>query len=296
MNLNGIEQYRLDKTRARQDFNGAAHDYDETAVLQRRVSDALIERLDLIAMQPGRVLDLGSGTGRAAYRLARLYRRARIIQADFAVNMLRKARNHASPMFSRHSFLCADAESLPLCDACIDLAFSSLMLQWCSDPSQVFRETSRTLRPGGLFIFSSLGPDTLHELRDSWRVVDNAIHVNAFIDMHDLGDVLMHNGFEQPVMETEYFTLTYNDVFGLMRDLKQLGANNAIMGRRRTLTGKGRLEAMIAEYEKSRQEDSLPATYEVIYGHAWKRARPGTDAGNEGAVKIPVSSITRRRP
>lgn len=294
--MDGLDQYRLDKGRARRDFNGAAHAYEDTAVLQHTVSERLIERLDLIAMQPGRVLDLGSGTGMAARKLAQLYRKPRIIQADFAVNMLSTARRHASLIFSRHCFVCADAEQLPLADAGIDLVFSSLMLQWCSEPARVFQEVGRILSPGGLFIFSSLGPDTLHELRDSWRSVDDGIHVHAFIDMHDLGDVLMHSGFEHPVMETEYFVLTYQDVFALMRDLKQLGANNVNLDRRRTLTGKGRLEAMVSEYEKTRRAGRLPATYEVIYGHAWKRNQGGPSAGDAAPVMVPISSIRRRKP
>ena len=295
-NLDSIDKFRLDKARAREDFNGAAQGYDDIAILQRHVSDSLLERLDLMAVQPGRVLDLGSGTGGSAYKLARKFRRARLIHTDFAVNMLRTARRRNSLLFSRHSFVCAEAERLPLEHACLDLVFSNLMLQWCSDPIVVFQEVSRALKSGGLFIFSSLGPDTLNELRDSWSSVDDSIHVNAFIDMHDLGDALMHSGFEAPVMETEYFKLTYSDVFALMRDLKQLGANNANLGRRHTLTGKGRLQAMIAEYEKSRRENKLPATYEVIYGHAWKRAVSGPAVGEVDSVRVPVASITRRKP
>lgn len=294
--MDGIDQYRLDKERTREDFNGAAQAYDDTAVLQRSVSDRLIERLDLIVLQPGRVLDLGSGTGRSAHKLARRFRRARLIQADFAINMLRTARHRTSPLFSRHSFVCTEAEQLPLVDACFELVFSNLMLQWCSDPARVFQEVCRALKPGGLFIFSTLGPDTLYELRDSWNSVDESIHVNAFIDMHDLGDALMHGGFEHPVMETEYFELTYRDVFALMRDLKQLGANNANLGRRHTLTGKGRLQGMIAEYEKIRRDNKLPATYEVIYGHAWKRPEPGPAVTEAAPVRVPVASITRRKP
>ena len=294
--MDGIDQYRLDKGRARADFNGAAHTYDDTAELQRTVSERLLERLELITVQPQRVLDLGSGTGRSAHKLTRVYRRARLIQADFAANMLRTARRRTSPFFSRNSFLCADAEQLPLADTCIDLVFSNLMLQWSSDPSRVFHEVSRILKPGGLFIFSSLGPDTLHELRDSWRSADAAVHVNTFIDMHDLGDALIHSGFEHPVMETEYFVLTYSNVLALMRDLKQLGANNVNLGRRRTLTGKGRLNAMIAEYEKNRHAGKLPASYEVIYGHAWKRAQAAVPAGESALIKVPIASIKRRRP
>lgn len=288
--------FRLDKYLARRDFNEAARGYEDAAVLQRSVSDRLIERLDLISLKPRYVLDLGSGPGISSRNLARRFLRSRIIQADFAVNMLRSARGRNRPFFSRQSYLCADAERLPLSEGRIDLVFSNLMLQWCMDPQQIFVEISRVLRPGGLIIFSSFGPDTLRELRESWKSADDGVHVNAFIDMHDLGDALMQCGFENPVMETEYFVLTYKDVFGLMRDLKQLGANNVNSGRRRSLTGKGRMEKMIDAYEKSRRAGKLPATYEVIYGHAWKRSSSGSvETDGPPPVMIPVSSIGRRR-
>lgn len=290
------DHFRLDKHQVRRDFNEAAHGYEDAAVLQRSVSDRLMERLDLISVKPRRVLDLGSGTGGSSRKLARRYLRSRIVQVDFAVNMLRSSRNRGLSVFSRHSHVCADAERLPLADGRIDLVFSNLMLQWCPDPGQVFAEVCRVMGPGGLIIFSSFGPDTLRELRESWKSADGGVHVNAFIDMHDLGDALMHSGFENPVMETEYFELTYMDVFGLMRDLKQLGANNVSSGRRRSLTGKGRMEKMITAYERSRREGRLPATYEVIYGHAWKRnASDAVETREASPVKIPVSSIGRRR-
>ena len=287
----GEDYYRLEK-----DFNVAARGYEDAAVLQRSVSDRLIERLDLISIKPRLVLDLGSGTGYSASKLARRFFRTHIIQMDFAVNMLRLARGRNRPLFSKQSYLCADAEHLPLSDGRIDLVFSNLMLQWCADPRQVFVEICRALRPGGLIIFSSFGPDTLKELRESWKSADDSVHVHAFIDMHDLGDALVHSGFENPVMETEYFALTYRDVYGLMGDLKQLGAKNVTSGRRRSLTGKGRMEKMIAAYEKSRYEGKLPATYEVIYGHAWKRSVSVSAETGGTLAKIPLSSIGRRRP
>ena len=290
------DHFRLDKNQARRDFNEAATGYEEAAVLQQSVSDQLLDRLGLISIKPRLILDLGSGTGISSSKLAQRFFRTRIIQADFAVNMLRLARNRKRPLFSRQFFLCADAELIPLSDDRIDMVFSNLMLQWCPDPRRVFMEISRVLRPGGLFIFSSFGPDTLRELRESWKSVDDGVHVNTFFDMHDLGDALIQSGFENPVMETEYFVLTYEDAFGLMRDLKQLGANNVNSDRRRSLTGKTRMEKMIGAYEKTRREGKLPATYEVIYGHAWKRSIPGfVDTAGASPVKIPVSSIGRRR-
>ena len=291
----GTDSQLLDKSMVRRDFNDAAGCYDKTAVLQRSVSDRLVERLDLITIRPERILDLGSGTGVTAKILSGRYRGARIYQADIAVNMLKASRKKTPRFFSRQSYVCTDAERLPLADGSMDLVFSSLMLQWCQALGQVFSEVSRVLSPGGLFIFSSLGPDTLHELRDSWKAADDLIHVNAFIDMHDLGDGLIHADFEHPVMEMEYFNLEYPDVMVLMRDLKQLGAHNNNRGRRRTLTGKNRLSRMLTEYEKSRRAGKLPATYEVVYGHAWKREVTARPVTRRTQTAVPLSSIRRPR-
>ena len=296
MKQKGADLYILERNLVRRDFNTAAHRYEESAILQRNVSNRLDERLDLISIRPDRILDLGSGTGMSAKKLSKRYRGARVYQVDFAVNMLRLARQGSRRLFSRQAYLCADAESLPMAAGCMDMVFSSLMLQWCMAPGLVFSEACRVLSPGGLLIFSSLGPDTLYELRNSWKAVDDTIHVNAFIDMHDLGDALVHNGYTDPVMEMEYIKLNYEDVFGLMRDLKQLGAHNINQGRRRTLTGKSRLARMVAEYEKSRREGKLPATYEVIYGHAWKREASVQSVQPGSQASIPLSSIKRRRP
>ena len=132
-------------------------------------------------------------------------------------------------------------------------------------------------------MFSTFGPDTLKELRDSWNKVeasDADFHVSDFIDMHDIGDALLRAGLADPVMDVERFTLTYPDVYKLMKELKTLGATNAAMARRSSLTGKRRLMSMVANYETYRVNGTLPATYEVVYGHAW---------GSPGAKDIQVS-------
>ncbi|MCK5092141.1 MAG: methyltransferase domain-containing protein, partial [Gammaproteobacteria bacterium] len=162
-----------------------------------------------------------------------------------------------------------DAEILPLKENSCDLIFSNLTLQWCNDLNNTFKEFSRVLKPGGLLLFTSFGPDTLIELRSSWAAVDDFQHVSGFIDMHHVGDALLNAGLADPVMDTENFTLTYSDVYKLMRDLKAVGARNAVYGRNHSLTGKQHLKAMIEEYEKYRCDGVIPATYEVVYGHAW---------------------------
>ncbi|MFQ5659607.1 MAG: malonyl-ACP O-methyltransferase BioC [Gammaproteobacteria bacterium] len=276
-------------------FNSAAAHYQRVAVLQQTVAKRLLERLQLINIDPGRVLDLGAGAGSTARLLAKSYHNAAIVHADLALKMLCQSRQGFRRFFSRHAFVCTDAECLALAGSSIDLVFSNLMLQWCNDIDQVFAEINRITRSGGLFIFSSLGPDTLSELRQSWSAVDDTVHVNAFVDMHDLGDALVRAGFEQPVMETEGFTMTYRNVDSLMRELKLLGAHNVNVGRRRSLTGKGRLKGMLNEYEKWRKEGRLPATYEVIYGHAWCRTQSEKQDPDRGVVSVPVSAITHRQ-
>lgn len=286
-----------DKSRLTANFNDAAAGYDAIALLQRHVADSLLERLEIMNVRPHRVLDLGSGTGGAARELARRYPGCRVLQIDIARNMLLQARRRSRRWFSRQSFVCADVAGLPVQAGALDLVFSSLMLQWCEDLDLVLSEIRRSMRGGGLFLFSSLGPDTLYELRDSWLEADNDefIHVNGFRDMHDVGDALIRAGFADPVMEVDHMVLTYSDARDLMRELKQLGARNVSRDRRRTLTGKQRLQSMMASYEKYRREGRVPATYEVVYGHAWVPEGPPASRPHEGVVNIPVESIRNRR-
>ena len=283
----------FDRRVVARDFDAAAGTYDKVAVLQREVLERLLERLDVMRLQPDMILDLGSGSGNAARQLARRYRRARILQLDIAHAMLCRARRRSWRWFSRQHYIQADALALPLTSASVDFAFSSLMLQWIDDPQTVFGELRRCLRPGGLVHFASFGPDTLQELRTSWSRVDESPHVSPFIDMHNIGDALVQAGFADPVMETDYFHLTYPDCHALMRELQQLGAQNALADRRRTLTGRRRLQAMIAAYEQFRDDDGrLPATFEVVFGHAWVPEQPQQSRDPaSGEVRVPLSTL-----
>ncbi len=258
----------IDKQQSRIAFSRAAARYDEVAVLQREIGQRMIERLDLIRFQPGTVLDLGSGTGFATAALGRRYRKAQVIALDFAFPMLLKVRSRGSWRY-RPRCLCADLERLPLVDRSIDLIYSNAALQWSNDLERTFSELLRVLKPGGLLLFSTFGPDTLKELRAAWSAVDGYTHVSRFPDMHDVGDALLRCRFADPVMDVDRMTLTYNEVAGLMRDLKLLGAHNVTRARPRGLTGRGRLQAMQQAYEEFRCDGLLPASYEVVYGHAW---------------------------
>jgi malonyl-CoA O-methyltransferase len=283
--------FHKDKRRIARNFARAAADYDGLARFQQTVGARLIESLPAMRVRPKVFLDLGSGTGTLARSLLALYPGSACIQIDLAEEMLRHARPRW-PWRRRHSnWICADAEFLPVRDASLDLVASNLMLQWSNEPGRVLEEAMRVLRPGGLLLLSTLGPGTLEELRASWRDVDAGVHVNAFLDVHSLGTALVNMGFSGPVLETEKFTLTYADGLALMRDLKRLGTGNTNAGRVRTLTGKGRLNRMLQRYEEFRDGGRLPATYEVIYVHAW--CPEGKVRHARGTITIPVSAIRR---
>lgn len=288
------QQPTLDKNLVRASFDAAAEHYDDVAVLQREIAERILDRLDLVKLQPETILDIGAGTGVATHALGRRYKKSQVIAFDLAPNMLKQARQRGNllhKLTAKRGFICGDAEHLPFADNSIDLIFSSATLQWCSDLDHTFAELKRILRPGGLLMFSTFGPDTLKELRQSWQAADatsnEAIHVHDFIDMHDIGDALMRTGLADPVMDMEYFTLTYPNAYQLMRELKTLGAHNVASDRRHTLTGKTRVQNMVAAYETLRTNGSLPATYEVIYGHAWMPLV----GSNEVAVDMPLRAM-----
>jgi malonyl-CoA O-methyltransferase len=284
--------YRLERRRVRSSFERAAGGYDAAAVLQQRVRDELHERLDLVRLEPDVVLDLGSGTGAGAQGLKRRYPRSRVVAIDLAEAMLRQA-SRRQRLFRRFDRVCADAGALPLRDTSVDLIVSNLALHWSDDPDRVFSECRRVLKPGGLLTFTTYGPDTLVELRRAWAAADAHVHVNRFIDMHDLGDALVRAGLAEPVMDVERHALTYVSVHDLMRDLKAVGGHNVNDGRPRSLTGKGTLERMVAAYETRRADGRLPATFEVVYGQAWGPVGP-VRSRTPGETVIPVSRIGRR--
>lgn len=289
--MNNNKPPLLDKYQVRLAFDRAAATYDDFAVLQYEVADRLLERLDVINIRIQTVLDVGCGTGYCTRVLGARYKRAKIIGLDLAPAMVTQARQQHG-RWRQGRYLAADAERLPIAANSVDLVFSNLVLQWCN-PDVVFSEFARVLRPGGTILFSTFGPDTLCELRQAWREINDAPHVHDFIDMHDLGDALMRAGLIEPVMDRENLILDYADVTAVMRDLKGVGAHNVAPNRTRGLSGKSAFTRFKTAYEALAKNGRIPATYEAIYGHAWAgQATRGIK--NNDTHRIPISAIGGR--
>lgn len=292
--------YSVDKRWLRRSFDRASRTYDGSAVLQTEVRDLLLRRLELTALSPGLVLDAGAGTGHAGRALKRRYPNARVLAVDSSLGMLRAAAQQRS-WFRPFDRLCADVERLPLPDGSVDLIVSNLALQW-SDLDTALAELRRVLAPRGLLTFTTLGPDTLRELRAAWaraasqaggRHADYHTRVSHFFDMHDIGDALVRAGFAAPVLDVERYTLTYSEVRHLAADLKAIGARNATIGRPKGLTGPRRFAAMQAAYEAFRVDGRLPATYEVVFGQAWGPAGEGRRSGDD-STQVSLEEFKRQ--
>jgi len=291
----------VDARAVRRAFGRAAATYDAAAVLQREVSARMAQRLDYVKIAPTLVLDGGCGTGEATVELGARYPAARVVALDLALPMVAaaRARVRAGRSLLRRLLpdgiaggsgpwcICADLNALPLRGVAFDLVWSNLALQWINDVPRAFAEWRRVLKVGGLVTFTTFGPDTLREIRRAFLRVDGHTHTNRFVDMHDLGDMLVGAGFADPVMDMETITMTYPDPAALLRELKHLGATNATRGRPHGLMGRGRWQRMLGALERLRRDGRIPATFEVVYGHAWKGEPKRTAEGH------PIVKVTR---
>jgi len=279
----------LNKKRIREDFSNAASSYDAAAIVQTEICERTLERLQMLKLEPKRILDIGSGTGKSVRALKSFYPKAHVIASDFALPML--TQSNCEPA------VCCDAQMLPLNSASVDLIFSTSTFQWCEDLNHLFAECARILKPGGTLVFSTFGPDTLKELRQSWAQIDEQKHVHDFIDMHHIGDILLANHYHDPVVDREMIVIEYQSIKQLMHDLKATGSRGKFSNAKDSaaigLTGKEKLKRMLRVYNTFRMEnDSLPASYEVIYGYARQVSKNSTDTVS-GEVKIPIDKISK---
>ena len=287
------DEFFLDPRAVRRSFDRASRTYDAAAAVQAEIRNRLLERLDVVRLQPTAVLDLGAGTGHSSRELKRRYSAAQVIALDSSLAMLRESARQQR-FLRRFAPVCGDAHSLPARSQSFDLVLSNLMLEWCHDPDAVLGEVARVLRPKGLFMFTTLGPDTLKEVRELWRGVDPFTHAHRFIDMHDYGDALVRAGFAEPVMDTERLTVTYPDLPALLKEIRSSGARNIAQGRPRGLTGRARGELVRLRSEELGRNGPLRISVEVIHGHAWSVGeRKSRRAGDE--VLVPFEQLRTRR-
>ena len=243
--------------------------YLESAIVQKEIISRLIKRLSLINISPRKIIDLGAGIGLSTECLLNQYSKSEFYMLDNSLAALKNKIFNNENVFS----ICGDFKSIPLESNTFDFVFSSSALHWELDINSSFKEIYRILKPGGLFLFSTYGPDTLIELRSSWAQIDNKKHVNDFYDMHDIGDLMLNLNFMDTVVDSEQIVIQYDSVIQLQKDLRNIGSKVVHDdNKNQKLYGHNRMLAMYQEYEKFRAKNgNLPATYEVIYGSAWKK-------------------------
>ena len=266
----------VDRLQVGRRFSRVAANYDQADFFVREVDRRMQERLDYVKVEPQRILDLGCSRGGSLSGLAARYPQAELLGLDIAPAMLQSGRV-ARPGWQRWLGLgqknealrlAGDAANLPLKSASTAIVWSNLLLHWLDDPLPALAEAHRVLEVGGLLMFSTLGPDSLKELRSAFS--DGYAHTQRFIDMHDLGDMLVGCGFADPVMDMEVLTLTYDSFDVLLGELRAAGSGCAMKARRHGLTGRQAWDRARDGYERLRIDGRLPATFEVVYGHAWK--------------------------
>jgi malonyl-CoA O-methyltransferase len=253
----------------RSDFAAAASSYDTAAVLAREVGVRMGARLDLVKIAPQRIADIGCATGDGIREVQQRSGKALPLAVDYALPMLHSVRSR-TPRLQRLArrgprLVNADVRALPLAANSLGLVWSNLMLHWLDDPLPALRELHRVLEVGGLLSFATLGPDTLKELREAELKVGAGDTVKRFLDMHDLGDMLVAAGFGDPVMDMEMIALTYPSPRAFLADQRHLGVRDALLGQRGWRDWRRVLQAWARD-----ADGRLPASFEIVHGHAWK--------------------------
>jgi malonyl-CoA O-methyltransferase len=252
----------LDKARIKRSFAAASDTYDSVAELQRTVGRELLQAIDTTHLK-GTLLDLGCGTGFLTGELLARSRYESMIALDIALPMLQAAQGKLVDQ-PNINYICADAEHLPLGGQRIDAVLSNLALQWCRNLDAVFTDIKRVLKPEGQLVFSTFGPQTLHELKSAWATVDHYSHVNEFYSEAQLKHFLLQAGFKNSQLKSTVYISRYQSVWTLMQELKHLGAQHVVAGRNKKITTQTAMQKMITAYEKHKVNDQIPATFEVI--------------------------------
>ena len=270
-------------------FDRAAASFDDADFVHAVTRDGLLARLEPLILEARSILDLGSATGSTGRLLRKRFRRAHIVSLDASHHMAARALA-GKGWLSRGSAVQADASQLPFGEGAFDLVVANQLLPWLPDPGAAFSEIARVLRPGGVFAFATLGPDSLQELRRAWAGIDNDAHVHAFADMHEIGDGIVRAGLADPVLDVDRLAVTYEDAGRLFSDLARAGARNALPDRSAGLTGRRRFAAMRRALVNAAGGGRIMLDLELVYGHCWGKG-PRKDPGN---YRIPANRISRR--
>ena len=277
---------RLRTADVRRRFDRVAPVFEKADFVHRSTCEGLLERMAPLTVDPRVVLDVGCATGAGSRLLAKRFRKASVIGVDLSLGMLQAARKKRS-RFAKVREVQAEAVQLPFADQGVDIVFANLLLPWIDDVDSFFAEVSRTLSENGVFAFASLGPDSFSAMRDAWAPDDAFAHVRSFPDMHDIGDALVRSGLAEPVLDVDRLTVTYDDAGALLEDVARSGSGNCLAGRRSSITGRRRFEAMLARLGGGR----IAMELELVFGHAWGRgARPPA-----GEYRIEPGAIGRTR-
>ena len=277
-------------------FDDAAATYPAAAVVADVTRAELLERLDVLTLQPACVLDAGCGDGQALVALAERYPDAELVGTDVSPGMLARTQARLEAAGVEARLEAGDLHDLSLPTGSVDMVFCNQVLPWCYDTERVLAQFRRILRADGVLHLATLGPDTLKELSRAFVGIDRDVHVHYFYDMHDVGDAVARAGFAEPVMDAEPLTLTYADLKSLHADLRRAGGRNLAKGRPRGLTGRGRYARIEAALEANRQGGRLPLTYELVYGQAFATPRRPNKILPDGEIAVPFDElITRQR-
>jgi len=260
----------LNLRHVRSNFDRAATQFTKADFIHRVVANGLFERMQPMTLSPRLIVDLGCACGAGSKRLAWQFPKARVLGVDVSAEMLKSAKKRQR-WFTRVRELQADATKLPLATGSVDLVFANMLLPWINNPAELFAEVARVLRVDGVFVFSTLGPDSLAEIRAAWGEIDDDLHVHQFPDMHNLGDAVMQANLGDPVLDVDYKQVTYKDTATLFAEMAATGARNSLRDRRRTLTGKGRIKRFYQELEQRLHHGLIELSLEIVYGHAFGR-------------------------
>lgn len=274
-------------------FDRASANFRVASVVHDEARDRLLGRLELVRLAPQTIVDLGCADGRGALALATRYPDARVLAVDSSQAMCESAAQTLAGQ-TNAAVLGGDAEQLPVAENAAQLLLANLVLPWCR-PEAAFAEAARVLGEGGLFLFATLGPDSLEQVRRAWSAVDDQIHVHGFFDMHDLGDLALAAGLDEPVLDVDRLELSYRDVGSLVSDLRACGAVNVAAGRRKTLTGPGRWQGFERGLLANRRDGRFTVTIELILGQAWGAGAPRQSAEPPGEIAVPAAGIGRVR-